>query len=152
MPRGSLGKTGAGHGRPMAAIELDGVQLENAWIDDDETARWRSASGHTPEHGAAASGSSLLEVEPGCRLPRHRDSAEEVVVVLEGSADMTIGAERHELPTRGIALVPANVPHEVRNAGTSPLRFLAVYAATDVVTTYESPVQPGGKQERRPLG
>ena len=46
----------------------------------------------------------------------------------------------------------ADVPHEVRNAGDSLLRFWAIYASTDVTTTYEEPVQPGGERERSPLG
>jgi oxalate decarboxylase/phosphoglucose isomerase-like protein (cupin superfamily) len=47
-----------------------------------------------------------------------------------------------------MALVPEMVPHEVRNAGDGVLRFAAVYAAPDVVTTYEAPVQPAGERER----
>jgi mannose-6-phosphate isomerase-like protein (cupin superfamily) len=65
---------------------------------------------------------------------------------------VTVGDEREAVTAPAIALVPADVPHEVRNAGDGPLRFLALYAGTDVVTRYETPVQPGGERERRPLG
>jgi len=136
----------------VTAIDLSGLELADAWIEGDESARWRSASAHTPEHGARSSGSSLLEVAPGCRLPRHTDSAEELIVVLCGRADVTVGDERAEVEAPGIALVPVDVAHEVRNAGHSVLRFLALYAGTDVVTRYEAPVQPGGERERSPLG
>jgi quercetin dioxygenase-like cupin family protein len=135
----------------VTAIDIDGIDLAEAWIDGDETARWRSASAHTTDHGARASGSSVLEVPPGCRLPRHTDSAEEVIVVFAGRAEVTVGDERDEVEAPGIALVPADVPHEVRNAGDSTLRFLALYAGTDVVTRYEAPVEPQGERERRPL-
>ncbi len=50
-----------------------------------------------------------------------------------------------------MALVPKDVPHEVRSAGDGPLRFLALYAEPDVTTTYEKPVQPGGERERTPV-
>jgi hypothetical protein len=40
------------------------------------------------------------------------------------------------------------VPHEVHNAGDDVLRFAAVYAEPDVVTTYERVVQPDGSNER----
>jgi hypothetical protein len=40
------------------------------------------------------------------------------------------------------------VPHEVRNAGEDVLRFAAVYAEPDVVTTYETEVMPDGSAER----
>jgi oxalate decarboxylase/phosphoglucose isomerase-like protein (cupin superfamily) len=48
--------------------------------------------------------------------------------------------------------VPECVPHEVANDGEDALQFVAVYASTDVTTTYEEPVQPGGERERNPLG
>jgi hypothetical protein len=46
----------------------------------------------------------------------------------------------------------ACVPHDVRNADDEVLRFVAVYAANDVMTTYEREVQPAGARERDPLG
>ena len=118
--------------------------LEDAWIDGDEGARWRAANGHA----GAESAIGLLEVAPGCRLPRHTDSAEENIVVIEGSADAEVGGERHALAAGDVALVPAGVPHEVRNAGETPLRFVALYAAPHNVTTFETPVEPGGSRER----
>jgi quercetin dioxygenase-like cupin family protein len=129
------------------------TDLSDAWIEGDASARWRSGTGHGPGAGdAAASGSSLIEVDPGCRLPRHTDSAEETIVVTAGRAAVTVGEETSEVGAGGLALVPKDLPHEVRNAGEETLRFVAVYAGTDVVTTYEEPVQPAGEHERRPVG
>ena len=118
--------------------------LQDAWIEDREGARWRSVSGHA----GAAMGSSLLEVEPGCHLPLHTDSAEETVVVLDGTAELIVGGERATVAAGDLALVPRYAPHEVHNVGDGPLRFAAVYAAPDVVTTYETDVQPDGGRER----
>jgi hypothetical protein len=44
------------------------------------------------------------------------------------------------------------VEHAVHNAGRVWLRFVAVYASAEIVTTYEHEVQPDGSRERRPLG
>ena len=132
----------------MRAAAFEASELSEAWVDGDESARWRSTSGHTGER----SGSSLLEVPPGCRLPRHTDSAEETVVVIAGTAEVEVGGERTTVEAGGVALVPEDVPHEVRNAGDRDLRFAAVYASNDVVTRYEAPVRPDGDRERRPLG
>ena len=136
----------------MLTASFHDTTLEDAWIDGDATARWRSASGTTPEGGSVASGSSLLEVGRGCRLPRHTDSAEETIVVVVGRAEVIVGPERQEVGEGGVALVPEDVPHEVRNIGDGVLRFVALYAGTDVTTTYEAPVQPAGERERQPLG
>jgi quercetin dioxygenase-like cupin family protein len=134
---------------PVTATFSD---LSEAWIEGDDSARWRSGSGHGPNDGAGASGSSLLEVDPGCRLPRHTDSAEETIVVIAGRASVTVGEETAEAGPGAVALVPECMPHEVRNAAPETLRFVAVYASTDVITTYEAPVQPDGERERQPLG
>ena len=136
----------------LFAQSLERAQLQEAWLEGDPSARWRSASGHGPESGASASGSSLLEVDPGNRLPRHTDSAEETVVVVTGTAEIDLDGRTDEVSSGGIALVPAEVAHEVRNAGDETLRFVAVYADTVVVTRYEEEVQPDGSRERRTVG
>jgi quercetin dioxygenase-like cupin family protein len=135
----------------MLIVRTDDAELSDAWQEGEDGARWRSGPGTTPAGGASASGSSVLEVPPGCRLPRHTDSAEETIVVLSGRARVRVGADEADLPAGAIALVPADAPHEVRNAGVEPLRFLALYASTDVTTRYEREVQPDGARERRPL-
>ena len=132
----------------MKSASFATAELSDAWIDGDDSARWRSAAGET----GAGSGTSFLEVAPGCRLPRHTDSSEETIVVVDGVASVTVGDEEGEVPAGGVALVPESVPHEVRNAGDGPLRFVALYADTEVVTTYEQTIQPGGERERAPLG
>ncbi|MFL6038233.1 MAG: cupin domain-containing protein [Gaiellaceae bacterium] len=97
--------------------------------------------------GAASSGSSVLEIDPGRRLPRHTDSAEETIVVISGDAEVLIEGAAAEL-REGVALVPANAKHEVKNVGDETLRFVAVYADANVTTTYEEDVQPDGGRER----
>jgi len=132
----------------MTTIEFKSTELSESWLEEDEAARWRTASGHE----GASSGSSLLEVEPGRRLPRHTDSAEETIVVVAGSARVTVGEDSETVDAGGLALVPADVPHEVQSVGAEPLRFVAVYASNDVTTTYEHPVQPDGERSRAPFG
>jgi mannose-6-phosphate isomerase-like protein (cupin superfamily) len=42
---------------------------------------------------------------------------EEVVLMFDGEAEVTAGDERMRLAAGGIALVPATVPHDLRDAG-----------------------------------
>jgi mannose-6-phosphate isomerase-like protein (cupin superfamily) len=113
---------------------------------------WRSAPGHGPAQGAQNSGSSVLELDPGRRLPSHTDSAEETIAVVSGRARVTVGEECCEVGAGGLGLVPSGVPHAVESVGDERLRFIAFYAGTDVVTRYQDEVQPDGSSERRPLG
>ena len=131
----------------MDSASFADIELESSWYQDDETARWRSASGHAGD----TSGSSLLEVDPGCRLPRHTDSAEEAVVIVSGRARVILGEDSREVPAGSVVLIPANTPHEVHSTGTDALRFVALYASDDVITTYERDVQPDGERARRPF-
>jgi quercetin dioxygenase-like cupin family protein len=128
------------------------LELSDAWVEGDDSARWRSGAALTPSTGSRDSGAVLLEIEPGCRLERHRDSAEETIVVLAGEAQVGVGDEGGRVPPGGLALIPADVPHEVSNRGPATLRFVALYASADVVTRYEREVQPDGTSQRDPLG
>ncbi len=125
--------------------------FSDAWVEGDPSARWRSTTGHGPSTGAQRSGSSILEVEPGCRLAPHTDSAEETIAVVAGTAEVVVEGRASRVSAGGLAVVPAGTVHEVRCADTGPLRFIAVYAGTDVVTRYEAEVQPDCSRERRPI-
>jgi mannose-6-phosphate isomerase-like protein (cupin superfamily) len=67
--------------------------------------------------------------------------------VVSGSPKIVIDGKPAEV-REGIAVVPADAKHEVRNAGDDTLRFVAVYAAPNVTTTYEQEVRPDGGNER----
>ena len=134
----------------MQIAQMD--DLSDQWVDGRPELRWRSKLGTTPDDGAQASSTSLLEVDPGCALPRHTDSAEETVVVIDGVAEVEVGGETGRVEAGGAALVPKDVPHQVRSVGDDPLRFAAVYASADVVTTYEDVVQPSGERESQTIG
>lgn len=132
----------------MPALPPESLDFSESYVDGDDSARWRSAAGHE----GSASGSSVLEVAPGCRLPRHTDSAEETIVVVAGVAEVEVGDARDEVAAGGLAVVPEDVPHEVRNAADETLRFVAVYASSNVVTRYEREIQPDGARERQTVG
>ena len=132
----------------MIVLVPAALEFSEAYVEGDASARWRSAYGHSPSTGARSSGSSVIEVAAGCRLPRHTDSAEETIVVLDGQAEVHVGDEHGELPAGGLAVVPEGMPHEVRNSGATTLRFVALYAGPDVVTRYDVEVQPDGTRER----
>jgi hypothetical protein len=45
------------------------ADFSDAYIEGDDTARWRSAPGHAPSQGSKASGSSIVEVPGGMPAP-----------------------------------------------------------------------------------
>ena len=72
--------------------------LAEQWVEGRPELRWRSTLGTTPDGGARESSTSLLEVDPGCALPRHTDSAEETVVVVAGVAEVEVDGETDSVP------------------------------------------------------
>jgi quercetin dioxygenase-like cupin family protein len=67
--------------------------------------------------------------------PRHVHANEdEIVYVLEGTYDVSLGDEQRTISAGGCAILPRGIPHGFRNVGQTPARFLCV-------------VTPGGFEE-----
>ena len=74
------------------------------------------------------------------------DSAEELLLVLEGTAEALIGEERGRLEAGELAVVPAMAPHDVWNTGDGVLRVLGFFSSSTVVATFDVPDTEGGDQ------
>jgi len=85
----------------------------------------------------------LLEFEPGGELAVHTDSAEELLLVIEGSADATVGDETGRLEAGDIAVVPALAPHGLRNVGDGTLRVVGFFSSSTNVAVFEEPLPTG---------
>lgn len=76
----------------------------------------------------------------------HTDSAEEVLLGVEGSAEVVVGGERGRLETGEMAVVPAMVPHDVFCAGDQPVKVVGWFASATVVSVFDEPFAPIGKR------
>lgn len=76
----------------------------------------------------------------------HTDSAEELIYVVEGEGDATVGADRGRLSAGDAAVVPANTPHDIRNVGEGPLRVLGFFAGSAVVHVFAEAPAAGAPQ------
>jgi mannose-6-phosphate isomerase-like protein (cupin superfamily) len=74
----------------------------------------------------------------------HTDSAEEVVLVLDGEAEVTAGDERMHLTAGGLALVPAVLPHDIRNVGQDRLRVVGFFSSSAVISHFDETLAPFG--------
>lgn len=127
----------------MLTVDLDRIQL------DDNTTAGGPIRVAFPFHSAAGSADTaavLFELDPQASLATHTDSAEEVLLVLEGEAEASVGDEHAELGPGQLAVVPAATPHSVRNVGSSRLRVLGFFSSSTVVATFEKPLAQDGPQ------
>ncbi|HMN30294.1 MAG TPA: cupin domain-containing protein [Caldilineaceae bacterium] len=70
---------------------------------------------------------SLLELSPGCVVPRHSHPHEQVGIVLEGELEFTIGDETRIVKTGEIFVIPGGVEHSVK-VGEKPALALDIFS------------------------
>lgn len=77
----------------------------------------------------AASQTAVMTVAPGQDAgPEEEHAGDQIVYVIEGEAEVRVGAERLTAGPGALVMIPAGSPHYVRNPGAVPLFFLTVYA------------------------
>ena len=130
----------------MIAMQLQDRQLTEVWSVWDDTRRIRFDFPISSVAGAASTSVVYFELEPGEHTGMHTDSAEEIVLILSGTAEAVVGDERGELSAGGIGLVPALVPHDVRNVGDETVRVVGFFSSNTVVSVFEDPMLPVGKR------
>lgn len=96
--------------------------------------------------GTASTATVLFELDPGAETGIHTDSAEELLIILQGTAEARVGDETGRLETHQVGLVPPMAPHGLRNVGDDVLRVLGTFSASTVVSTFERPFEASGMQ------
>jgi quercetin dioxygenase-like cupin family protein len=94
--------------------------------------------------GTASTATVLFELDPDAELGLHTDSAEELLIIVQGTAEAQVGDEVGRLETHQVGLVPPMVPHGLRNIGDDVLRVLGTFSASTVVSTFEIPFEENG--------
>jgi quercetin dioxygenase-like cupin family protein len=130
----------------MLAVQLADRDLVEVSSETDDTRRLRFDFPISSIAGAASTAVVYFELEPGEHTGMHTDSAEEIVLILSGRAEAIVGDERGELSVGGLGLVPALVPHDVRNIGEETLRVAGFFSSGTVVSVFDDPMMPAGKR------
>lgn len=129
----------------MSTRRFEGADVRQ---EGDERARIRGyfpLSPGTPNAGDVAAENLLLvsmEIEPGNHLPTHRDSAEELLLVTDGTVEATVGDGTVELSAGDCTVVPEMAPHGLRNVGEETARIVGVFPSAELTATFEAPLSP----------
>lgn len=127
----------------MRTVNVNNLPLQELKGETDPSLEARVAFPMFAATGSASSAVVYFEIEPGKRLGKHTDSAEEVLLVLEGEAEVMVGDERAHLSEGDLALVPAWVLHEVVNAGEGTLRVVGFFASATLAHAFHEPAISG---------
>lgn len=128
----------------MHITDLNRLELVDAWYDDDPAMRIRVNFPFFAATGTHSTAVVYFEIEPGQYLGTHTDSAEEILLVLAGTVEASLGVESGRLSAGQAALIPAMVPHGVRNVGAEVARCVGFFSAATVTSTFDQPMMPFG--------
>lgn len=78
-----------------------------------------------------------LEMDPGAKVPQHRDATEEYVHVLEGSGTMMIDGKTYEVTAGSTIYMPADAEVSFEN-GASKLVGIQVFAGPQPARKYDA--------------
>jgi quercetin dioxygenase-like cupin family protein len=130
----------------VIAERIDQLELMEFWYEDDPTMRVKVNFPFYVGTGTKNTAVVYFELEPGHRLGTHTDSAEEILLVLEGEAEVSLGDEQGRISAGEIAVVPAMVPHGLRNVGDETVRVVGFFSSNVVVSTFDQPMLPLGQR------
>jgi quercetin dioxygenase-like cupin family protein len=130
----------------MIAERIEDLELMEGWYEDDPTMRVKVNFPFFLGTGTKNTAVVYFEIEPGYRLGTHTDSAEEILLVLEGEAEVSLGDEESRLSGGEMALVPAMVPHGLRNVGEESVRVAGFFSSNVIVSTFDQPLMPFGQR------
>ncbi len=69
------------------------------------------------------------------------------MLILSGTVEASLGEATGQLSPGQAVLIPAMVPHGIRNIGAETARCVGFFAAATVESTFDRPVMPFGVQE-----
>lgn len=143
-------ESGSGRKRGMYTVRLSDLEMPEAGYENDPTVRAKANFPFSAATGTKSTAVVYFEVEPGHRLGTHTDSAEELLLIVEGEAEATVGDEQGRVSAGEMALVPAMVPHSVRNVGDETLRVVGFFSSSTVMATFDQPLVPMGEPPSEP--
>src|SRR5262245_965493 len=129
----------------MQTASTPNLELAQIWLDSDPKARLRVTFPINVHSGTGDTAVVYFEVEPGDRLGRHTDSAEEILYIVSGEGEAEVGGEYGRVSAGDLAVIPAMVPHGIRSVGGETLRVVGFFSESRIISTFEEPVQPVGQ-------
>jgi quercetin dioxygenase-like cupin family protein len=122
----------------MLTANLHDLDLMDMAAPDDTRQACRVTFPLLGAHGTEDTATVYFELAPGKNVGRHTDSAEEILVVLDGEVRASVGDETVEAGAGTLLVVPTMVPHDVTNVGDGTARVLGVFGgANHIVATFD---------------
>ena len=126
----------------MHTVDIRSLDLLEGWFEEDKSVHFRGGFALHGNNGANDFAAVVIELEPGWALGEHTDSPEEILLVMSGTVELTVGEERKRAKPGTVAVVPPMEPHSIRNVGDTPARIIGFFPSPRVVSEFVEPIQP----------
>lgn len=127
----------------MLTVDLNKLNLTEFVAKKNPSQRCKATFPMLGANGTKNSATVYVELDPGEELGAHTDSAEEILLILEGKVDATVGNESGEASKGSLVLVPKMVPHNFRNIGNEKAKVIGFFGgANNIVATFENVWSP----------
>jgi quercetin dioxygenase-like cupin family protein len=130
----------------MITSQLDELELAEVWAEEDSEIRFKLAAAISTASPTSSTQLIYFTLEPGTSVGRHAHSAEETMLVLEGTVEQSIGDEQQQLSAGEVSFKPAGMIHDERNVGSETLRCVAFFTSAAILHTWEVPLMPMGSR------
>lgn len=127
----------------MKTANLNSIALNEFTGKDAPLQHCRATFPMFAAHGTQQSATVYFEIEPGDNLGRHTDSAEELLLIINGEIEAEVGGETGRLSKGELVLVPKMVPHDFKNVGSHKAKVLGFFGgANNIIATFEKTWMP----------
>jgi quercetin dioxygenase-like cupin family protein len=122
----------------MITTDLNTLELAEFTAKSKPGQRCKATFPLLGAHGTTDSATVYFELAPGEELGTHTDSAEELLFILEGQVEATIGAEKASISKGQLAVVPKMERHNLKNTGNSTAKVLGFFGgANNIIATFD---------------
>jgi len=143
LPALGYGRTNGSKGAPaMNTIELQKLDLVEAWSKANPTERVRFTFAINGETGQQQCSVAYAELDAGGAIPRHSDSATEVILVAEGTVEIESDGQVGTYGPGTLLAIPPHAKHRTENSGDSTARLVLYFDSASNVVTFDDPLMP----------
>lgn len=127
----------------MLTVDLNKLDLTEFVAKNNPGQRCKATFPMLGANGTQNTATVYVELDPGEELGTHTDSAEEILLILEGKVDATVGNESGQASKGSLVLVPKMIPHNFRNIGKDKAKVLGFFGgANNIVATFDNVWSP----------
>ncbi len=130
----------------MIAMQLKELELEQFWVEDKPSHRVNLNMPLAGIPETESIGVIYVEQEPGDVAEMHTHDVDEILILLEGTSEVTVGDESSVFSAGGLVWIPKDVWHGFRNVGEDTLRAVGIFDGAKVVSEFESVLMPIGSK------